>query len=152
MWSSLGPTCLGFSVLPGLVCLFPSSNEGSFLLLFFQINFQFLALPLLLVVSLWLYWHFWSCPRVYLFSPRFVVIVVVGIARSPLYLPILPTKCVVGLPVLPVTSPPPRHCCHTTTSLPLLPICVNMASLNPWLSDFHMVWSSDSSGYFLFWA
>ena len=23
-WASLGPSCLGLSVLPGLVCLFPS--------------------------------------------------------------------------------------------------------------------------------
>ena len=38
----------GFYVLPRLVCLFPSPNQENFLSLFFQINFQFLTLPLLL--------------------------------------------------------------------------------------------------------
>ena len=35
-------------------------------------------------------------------------------------------------------------------SLPLLPVCVNVSSLTPWLSDFHVVRVSVSSGYFLF--
>ena len=44
VWSSLCPSGLGLSVLPGLVCLFPSSNQGSFLSLFFEIDFQFVVL------------------------------------------------------------------------------------------------------------
>ena len=36
-------------------------------------------------------------------------------------------------------------------SLPLLPVWVNVSSLTPWLSDFHTVQFSGSSGYFLFW-
>ena len=35
-------------------------------------------------------------------------------------------------------------------SLPLLPVWTNVFSLTPWLSDFHIVWFSGSSGYFLF--
>ena len=41
------------SELPGLVCLFPLPDWGTFLSLFFQISFQFLALPLLLLTPLW---------------------------------------------------------------------------------------------------
>ena len=37
----------GLTELPGLACLFPSPNQGSFLSLFFQIGFQFLAIFLL---------------------------------------------------------------------------------------------------------
>ena len=44
----MGASCFGLSELPGLVCLFPSPDCGSFLSLFFQISFQFLALVLLL--------------------------------------------------------------------------------------------------------
>ena len=36
-------------MLPGLACLFPSPDWGIFLSLFFQIDFQFLALSLLLL-------------------------------------------------------------------------------------------------------
>ena len=39
----------GDSVLPGFACLFPSPGQGSFILLLFQVDFQFLALSLLLV-------------------------------------------------------------------------------------------------------
>ena len=35
-------------------------------------------------------------------------------------------------------------------SLPLLPVWMNVSSLTPWLSDFHTVQFSGSSGYFLF--
>ena len=35
-------------------------------------------------------------------------------------------------------------------SLPLLPVCLNVSSLSPWLSDFHAVRFSVSSGCFLF--
>ena len=49
-------TCLGLSVLPGLACLFPSPNQGIFLSLFFQIDFQFLALYLLLLAPLCKCW------------------------------------------------------------------------------------------------
>ena len=57
MWSSSGPAHLGFSVLPGFVCLLPSPNQGSFPSLFFQISFQFLTLPLLLLALLWFGYH-----------------------------------------------------------------------------------------------
>ena len=43
---------LGLPVLPELVCLFPLPNQGSFLPLFFQISFQFLSVPLLLLAPL----------------------------------------------------------------------------------------------------
>ena len=47
--SSLGPTTLGFSELPGFPgSLFPLPDWGSFPSLFVQISFQFLALVLLL--------------------------------------------------------------------------------------------------------
>ena len=35
-------------------------------------------------------------------------------------------------------------------SLPLLPVWINVSSLSPWLSDFHVVRFSVSSGCFLF--
>ena len=35
-------------------------------------------------------------------------------------------------------------------SLPLLPVWMNVSSLTPWLSDYHRVRFSGSSGYFLF--
>ena len=40
--------------------------------------------------------------------------------------------------------------CHSTVSatLPLLPFWMNVASLNPWLSDFHTAQLSDGSGYY----
>ena len=44
------------------------------------------------------------------------------------------------------TSPP------VSTSLPLLSIWMNVASLNLWLWDFHTVWFSVSSGCYLFWG
>ena len=65
----------------------------------------------------------------------------------------------VGLPVLIplLLQPPPLHVIpHLLASLPhlwvsdLLPVWMNVASLNPWLSDFHTVRFFDSSGYYLF--
>ena len=47
-----GSSCLGLSVLPGLVCLFPSQDWEIFFLYFLQVSFQFLALPVLLLVPL----------------------------------------------------------------------------------------------------
>ena len=51
----------------------------------------------------------------------------------------------------------PRHMdvrlLHSTPlhmSLPLLPVWMNVASLNPWLSDFHTAWFSNDSEWFLF--
>ena len=35
-------------------------------------------------------------------------------------------------------------------SLPLLPVCMNVSSLTPWLLDFHAVQFSGNSGCFLF--
>ena len=68
----LGPTFLGFSVLPGLVCLFPLPNWGSCFSLFFQVSFQVLALVPLLLAPLWFgSWHVWRCSRVFLFFPCF---------------------------------------------------------------------------------
>ena len=55
-----------------------------------------------------------------------------------------------------VLQPPPRlvcqlpPCCESSPpsylSLPLLPVWMNVSSLTPWLSDFHTVQSSGSSG------
>ena len=56
----------------------------------------------------------------------------------------------VGLP-LPVL-PPPLPLCATLcllASLPLLPTWMNVASLNLWLSNFHTVQFSDSSGCYI---
>ena len=79
-WASLYPSSLGLSVLPALVCLFPSPNQGSFLSLLFQIDFQFLALSLLLLVPHWCEcWTSWSCPRGSLHYPclfRFIFLLV----------------------------------------------------------------------------
>ena len=62
---------------------------------------------------------------------------------------------------LPLCQPPPcspgSSSCHLSTSplhpsclsLPLLLIWMNVSSLTPWLSDFHTVRCSGSSGYFL---
>ena len=73
MCASLGPTSLGLSELTGLPGrLFPLPDWGSFLSLFFQISFQCLALPLLLLASLWFgCWHISRCPRVFLYYPCF---------------------------------------------------------------------------------
>ena len=39
-----------------------------------------------------------------------------------------------------------------SASPPLLPTWVNAASLNPWLSDYHIAWFSNGSGCYLFWG
>ena len=74
MWVPLGSSCLGIYALPGLVCLFPLSHQGSFLSLFFQIGFQFLAHSLLLLAPTWCEcWYAWSCHRSSLHYPHFLV-------------------------------------------------------------------------------
>ena len=51
--ASLGPTFLGLFELPGLPrSLFPLPDWGTYLSLFVQISFQFLALPFLLLTPL----------------------------------------------------------------------------------------------------
>ena len=40
--------------------------------------------------------------------------------------------------------------CPHCLSPPLLPVWINVSSLTPWLLDFHTIWFSGSSGYFLF--
>ena len=70
--------------------------------------------------------------------------------------PTPPAAASPGLPATafptPVLQLPP---CHKSSppscpSLPLLPVWMNVSSLTPWLSDFHTVQFSDSSGCFLF--
>ena len=91
VWFSLCPSCLGLSVLPGLVCVFPSSNCRSYLSLFLLISFQFLTLFLLLPAPLWLEcWYTWSCPRASLTYPRvfgffFLLAVLIECFVSSLY-------------------------------------------------------------------
>ena len=60
----------------------------------------------------------------------------------------------------PLTTPLPQaasHClavhplCPSCLFPPLLPVWMNVSSLTPWLSDFHTVWFSGSSGWFLNW-
>ena len=54
------------------------------------------------------------------------------------------------------TTQSASHClarsplCPCCPSLSLLPVWVNVSFLTSWLSDFHTVWFSGSSGYFLF--
>ena len=66
---------------------------------------------------------------------------------------------VVGLPTLPATASTtpvlqPLPCGESSLpgclSPPLLLVWMNVSSLTPWLSDFHTVWFSVSSGCFLF--
>ena len=84
------------------------------------------------------------------------------IARSPGIPPdFYPPHINVGPPI--PQLPPLPHCLHLATTTPhplrpgslsssLLPVWMNMASLNPSLSAFHTVWFSGSSGWFLFWG
>ena len=53
-----------------------------------------------------------------------------------------------GLPV----PPRLRASLPISMSLPLLPIWMNVASLNPWLLDFHTAWFSGGSGCYMFWG
>ena len=57
----------------------------------------------------------------------------------------------------PLHPPQSSSCCLAASplhpgcpSLPHLPVWMNVSSLTPWLSDFHTVWFSGSSGCFLF--
>ena len=83
------------------------------------------------------------------------------VARSAL----LPScsSCIIhvsmGLPTLPATASPspglqPPPCREPSPpgclSPPLLPVWMSVSSLTPWLSDFHTVRFSGSSGYILF--
>ena len=55
-----------------------------FLSLFFQIDFQFLALSLLLLAPLWCeYWNAWSCPRGCLYYPHFFVCILFSLLLFP---------------------------------------------------------------------
>ena len=72
---------------------------------------------------------------------------------------LLPRWPAAALPA-PLHNPPPRWVhqprpCHKSSppsclSPPLLPVWVSVSSLSPWLSDFHTVRFSVSSGCFLF--
>ena len=72
---------------------------------------------------------------------------------------LLPHRPAAALPT-PLHNPPPRWvrqlppCCESSLpscpSPPLLPVWMNVSSLSPWLSDFHAVRFSVSSGCFLF--
>ena len=59
---------------------------------------------------------------------------------GPLVLPPPLVPHCISLPLCPFLSPP------------LLPVWMNVASLNSWLLDFHTVWFSESSGCSLFWG
>ena len=97
-----------------------------------------------------------------------------GLLRSPAVLPVylyanvglqgLPATTLWGLPAAawpaPFHNPPPRWvcqplpCCESShsgcPSASLLLVWMNVSSLSPWLSDFHTVRFSVSSGCFLF--
>ena len=72
---------------------------------------------------------------------------------------LLPHRPAAALPTL-LHNPPPRWvrqpppCCESSPpgclSPPLLQVWMNVSSLSPWLSDFHIVQFSVSSGGFLF--
>ena len=57
-----------------------------------------------------------------------------------------------NMPLLWVHQPPPclESSLPSCPSLPLLPVWMNVSSLSPWLSDFHTVQFSVSSGCFCF--
>ena len=71
--SSLGPTFLGLSELPGLLgSLFPLPDWGSSPSLFVQVSFQFLAAVLLFLAPLWFgYWNISGCHRDFSASHQF---------------------------------------------------------------------------------
>ena len=75
----------------------------------------------------------------------------VGIAHSQGIPPdFYPSHVNVVLPIPPATTTP--HPLRPGSPSPPLPsMWMNMTSLNTWLSDFHTVRLSGSSGYFLFW-
>ena len=74
-----------------------------------------------------------------------------------LFLPVYPHTNV-GPPSPPATASPTRSSSHSLaafllpqcSSLPLLPVWMNIPSLTPWFSGFHTVQFSGSFGYFLF--
>ena len=69
-----------------------------------------------------------------------------GIAHSRGVLPdFYPTRVNVGLPI-----PPPLHASQYLCISVLPAVWINVASLNPWLSDFHTAQFSDESGRYLF--
>ena len=89
-----------------------------------------------------------------------------GLSHSPVVPPGL-SACKCGTPSLPATASPSlpasalpslSSSCHLAfsplhpgyPSLPLLLVWLTVCSLTPWLLDFHTVWFSGSSGYFLF--
>ena len=86
--------------------------------------------------------RFWSC-----ISPCWNL----GLHSLSHFPVVLPTTRKCG-----TTHPGPRCCLAAhplhpvCLSLPLLPVWMNASSLTPWLSDFHTVWFSGSSGYLLF--
>ena len=70
-WASLHPSCLGLCA--SWTCMSISfTKSGKFSFIIFQIDFQFLALSLLLLAPLWYEcWISWSCPRDCLHYPYF---------------------------------------------------------------------------------
>ena len=82
-----------------------------------------------------------------------------SISLPRFFLPVYP-HANMGLPPLPAYTVSPTwssSCCLAMCPLhsscpppPLLLVGINVSSLTPWLSDFHIVWFSGSSGYFLF--
>ena len=82
-----------------------------------------------------------------------------GLSHSPVVPPGLSTwkcgttqsaSCQLAHPVL---QPYFAECplCPGCLFPPILPVLMNVSSLTPWLLDFHTVWFSGSSYYFLFW-
>ena len=72
-----------------------------------------------------------------------------GLSPLQLFLPVY-LHANVGPPGLPATALPlvlSVPCCPFLT---LLPVWMNVSSLTPWLSDFHVVWFSVSSSCFFF--
>ena len=86
-------------------------------------------------------------------SPQLLLLVY---PHSNVGLPTLPAAASLGLPA--AASPTPvlqlLPCCESSLpdcpSLPLPLVWMNVSSLSPWLSDFHTVLFSVSSGCFLF--
>ena len=76
------------------------------------------------------------CDLVYQLLPRRAA------AALPTLLHNLPPRWVLQLPPFQESSPP------SCQSPPLLPVWMNVSSLSPWLSDFHAVRFSGSSGCF----
>ena len=98
--SSLNPTSLGLSELPGLICLFPLLGWRKSLSLFVQINFQFLALPLLLLAPLWFgCCNIWSCPRGSNLSLSFFWILISSFCSSWMFLSSFCSKSLIWVPV-----------------------------------------------------